>query len=57
MNLKEARKQKKLKEFVKEHSKDPKGDAEKFKKTLDSISHPEKSKLTQGTSSRDSSES
>ena len=55
MNLKEARKQNKLKEFIKEHSKDPKGDADKFDKTLDSISHPEKSKSTQGTFSRGSS--
>ena len=56
-NLKEAREQGKHDEFIKEHSKDPKGDAEKFDKTLDSISHPEKSKSTQETSSLDSSES
>ena len=43
-NLKEARKQGKLDEFIEEHSKGPKGNAEKFDKTLDSISHPEKSK-------------
>ena len=54
MNLKEARKQNKLKEFIKEHSKDPKGDADLFDKTLDSISHSEKLKSTQETSSQDS---
>ncbi len=57
MNLKEARKQNNLDKFIKEHSKDPKGDAEKFDKALDSISHPEKSKSTQETSSQGSSES
>ena len=37
MNLKEARKKGKMKEFIKEHSKDSKGDKEKFEKTLDSM--------------------
>ena len=57
MNLKEARNKGNLKQFVKEHVKDPKGDKDKFDKTLDSISHPEKLKSTQETSSQDSSES
>ncbi len=56
MNLKEARKQGKLKEFIKKHSKDPKGDAKQFDKALDSITYPEKSKSTQETSDQDSSE-
>ena len=56
-NLKEARKEGKLKEFIKEHSKDSKGDKEKFDKTLDSMIHPQKSKSTQETSSQGSSES
>ena len=37
MNLKEAREKNKLKEFVKEHRKDKKGDKERFDKTLKSI--------------------
>ena len=58
MNLKEARKSKeKLKEFLKEHEKDPKGDKETFEKALGSMTHPQKSKSTQGTSSQGSSES
>jgi len=58
MNLKEARKNKgKMKEFLKEHEKDPKGDKETFEKALDSMTHPQKSKSTQGTSSQGSSES
>ena len=56
MSLKEARKQNKLKEFIKERSKNQNGDVEKFYKTLDFISHPEKSKSTQETSSQNSSE-
>ena len=56
-NLNETRKQGKFDEFIKEHGKAPKGDAEKFDKILDSFSHPEKSKSTQETSSQDSSES
>ena len=56
-NFKEARNQGKFDEFIKEHGKDPKGDAEKIDKTLDSFFHPEKSKSTQETSSQDSSES
>ena len=57
INLKETRKQNKLKEFVNEHSKDPKGGAEKIDKPLDSIVRPENSKSTQEKSSQDSSES
>ena len=57
MNFKEARNKGKLDQFVKEHQKDPKGDKDKFDKALDSITHPEKLKSTQATSSQDSSES
>lgn len=53
--LKEARKKGKLDEFVKEHEKDQPGNKEKFDKVLDVISHPEKSRLTQETSSQGSS--
>lgn len=60
LSLKEARKQGKLDEFVKDREKGPKGDKDKFDKTLDSMTHPsghqEKSKSTQETSSQDSSE-
>jgi len=56
LNLKEAREKGKIKEFAKEHSKDPKGDKEKFDKTLKSISS-QKSKEAQETSPQDSSES
>ena len=56
MNLKEARKKGNLDQFIKEHQKDPKGNKDKFNKTLDSITHPEKLKSTQETSSQDSSE-
>ena len=46
LSLKEARNKGKLNEFVKEHSKDPKGDKETFEKTLDSMvqTPPQKSK-------------
>ena len=54
MNLKEARNKGNLKQFVKEHKK---GDKDKFDKAIDSMTHPEKLKSTQETSSRDSSES
>lgn len=37
LSLKEARNKGKLNEFVKEHSKDSKGDKERFEKTLDSM--------------------
>lgn len=57
MNLKKAREQGKLEEFIKEHEKDAIGDKDKFDKTLDVISHPEKLKSTQETSVQDSSES
>lgn len=56
MNLKEARNKGKLKEFIKERSKDSKGDKEKFDKTLESISS-QKSKAIREASSQDSSES
>ena len=56
MNLKEARKKDTLDKFVKEHEKGPKGDKDKFDQALDSITHPEKLKSTQETSSQDSSE-
>jgi len=55
ITLKEAREKGELKQFIKEHSKDPKGDKEKFDKTLKSISSQKKSKAPQ-TSSRDESE-
>jgi hypothetical protein len=51
--LKEAKEQGKLKEFIKEHSKDPKGDKAKFDKLIKSIS--QKSKAPQA-SSQDKSE-
>ena len=57
VNLKEARNKGNLKQFVKEHKKDAKGDKDKFNKVIDSMTHPEKLKSTQETSSRDSSES
>ena len=57
MNLKQTRNKSKLDQFVKEHEKDPKGDKDRFGQALDSISHPERSKSTQETSSQDSSES
>jgi len=42
-SLKEARKSKdKIKQFIKEHEKKEKGDKEKFDKTLDSMTHPER---------------
>ena len=40
MDLKKARKEGKIKEFVKEHDKDEKGDKERFEKALKSISSP-----------------
>lgn len=54
--LKKAREQGKLEDFIAEHEKDAPGDKDKFDKTLDVISHPEKSKLTQETSVLDSYE-
>lgn len=56
MNLKEAKEKGKIKEFIKERSKDSKGNKEKFDKTLESISS-QKKKAVRGTSSQDSSES
>ena len=55
MNLKEAREQHKLDEFIKEHAQDPKGDIDKFDQALDSMTHPERLKSTQETFSPDSS--
>ena len=56
-NLKEAQKESRIKDFIQEHSKDPKGDKGKFDKTLDSmISSSDKSKSTQETSAQDSFE-
>ena len=57
MNLKEARNKGNLKQFVKEREKHQKGDKDKFEKAIDSMTHPEKLKSTQETSSRASSES
>ncbi len=54
MNLKEAQEQGKLKEFIKEHSKYPKGDKGQFDKLLKSVSS-QKSKAPQ-TSTQDKSE-
>ena len=53
MNLKEARKKDKLKAFIKEHEKDPKGDKAKLDKAITSLSRTSKS--TRGTSHRGSS--
>ena len=55
MNLKEARKKGNLDQFVKEHERDPKGDKDKFDQAIDSMTHPEKLKSDQETSSPDSS--
>lgn len=57
INLKKAKEQGKLEEFIIEHEKDSIGDKDKFDKTLDVISHPEKLKSTQETFVQDSSES
>jgi hypothetical protein len=54
-SLKDAKKDGDLETFIRQHEKEPRGDKEKFDKALDIISHPEKSKSTQGTSSQDSS--
>lgn len=54
--LKKAKEQGNLEEFIKEHEEDASGDKDMFDKTLAAISHPEKSKSTQETSSQDSSE-
>ncbi len=51
MNLKKAQEQGKLKEFIKEHSKDPKGDKGQFDRLLKSIS--QKSKAPQASSQDD----
>lgn len=56
INLKEAQKKGSLEEFIKEHEKDVPGDKDRFDKTLDVISHPEKLKSIQETSAQDSSE-
>jgi len=50
--LKEARQKGKLDEFIKEHSKDPKGDKDKLDKAISSLAQG-KSKPTQGTSEKD----
>lgn len=54
-SLKDAKKDGDLETFIRQHEKEPKGDKDRFDKTLDVISHPEKSKSTQETSSPDSS--
>lgn len=56
MNLKKAKEHGNLEEFIKEHENDALGDKDKFDKTLDVISHPEKLKSIQETSVQDSSE-
>ncbi len=53
--LKEALEKGKLKDFIKEHEDDPKGDKELFDKALKSISSQKKSKAPQ-TSPQDKSE-
>jgi len=54
MNLKEAQEKGKIKEFIKEHDRDARGDKGKFNKTLKSISS-RIPKEAQETSSQDSS--
>ena len=56
IDLKKAKEQGKLEEFIKEHEKDAYGDKDIFDKTLDAISHLEKLKSTLETSVQDSSE-
>ena len=56
MNLKKAKEHGNLEEFIKEHENDALGDKDKFDKTLDVISPPEKLKSIQETSVQDSSE-
>lgn len=56
ITLKQAAKDRSIEEFIKEHEKEAPGDKDIFDKTLDVISHPEKSKLIQETSVQDSSE-
>ena len=55
MDLKKARKSGKVKEFIKEHEKDPKGDKDKLDKAITSLAR-RTSKSTRGTSRRGSSE-
>ena len=57
MDLKKAQKEGKIKEFIKEHEKDAKGDKGKFDKTLKSISSSQgkKKKSVRGTSRKGSS--
>jgi len=57
-SLKKARESGSLDEFIKEHSKDPKGDADKLNKTIDRFTqsqsqNPDKSKSTPETSKPD----
>ena len=47
--LKEALEKGKLKDFIKEHKDDPKGDKEKFDKTLKSITSQKKSEAPQAS--------
>ncbi len=54
MNLKQARKENKLDEFIREHENDPKGNKNVFDKMLESIAQLGKSKSTQETSAQDS---
>ena len=54
MNLKQARKDNKLDEFIQEHDADPEGDLDEFDRMLESIAQPGKSKSTQETSSQGS---
>jgi hypothetical protein len=56
MNLKDALKNNKLKDFIKEHSKAPKGDKEKFDKALKAISSSQKRSKVPRTSLQDKDE-
>ena len=54
MNLKEARKNNKLEQFVKEHEQDPKGDEDRLERVIDSFTQgSKKKKSTQETSDQD----
>lgn len=52
--MKQARKDNKLDEFIREHEDDPQGDMDAFDRVIETIAQPEKSKSTQGTSAPDS---
>lgn len=55
ITLKEAKQKGLVDTFINQHHSDPQGDQELFDKVLEIISHPEKLKSTQETSSQDSS--